>query len=283
MASRLKIVATPIGNVRDISLRAIEEIKQADVIFAEDTRHSLKLIQALAIELKPDCRMISCDSHKETQRISVIVERLQANERAILISDAGCPTISDPGSLLVQGIIAEGFEVEIIPGPSALTASVMGAGIDTTRMAFLGFLPQKKSAREKLVVGAASAGLALVIYESPLRVKSLLDELFAMLGERRVVVARELTKLHETFHRGSLGAPLNPPLVELGECVVVVEASDKPISVTQADDSQIHQAIDHALARGDSAKDVARMIATQFSLKKKTAYDMVCARKKSEP
>ncbi|HXW52591.1 MAG TPA: 16S rRNA (cytidine(1402)-2'-O)-methyltransferase [Myxococcota bacterium] len=274
MATRLKILATPIGNIRDISLRAMDEIKRADVIFAEDTRHSLKLIQALNIELKPDCRLVSCDAHKERDRIDVVIARLLANDQVLLISDAGCPTISDPGSLLVQGVLQKGLAVEVIPGPSAHSTALMGAGIDTTRFAFLGFLPQKKTARKKLIESAASAGLALVIYESPLRVLELLDELFLLLGARRVVVARELTKLHETFHRGVLGSPLDPPVVEKGECVVVIEAGDKTKEKSeQAQD--IGEFIETQLAQGESAKDVAKLVAAMFNMKKKTAYDLV--------
>jgi 16S rRNA (cytidine1402-2'-O)-methyltransferase len=274
MASSLKIVATPIGNIRDISLRAIDEIKLADVIFAEDTRHSLKLIEALALDLKPDCRFISCDSHKETHRIQLVVEHLVANKRVLLLSDAGCPTISDPGSMLVQGVVLHGLTVEVIPGPSATTAALMGAGIDTTRFAFLGFLPQKKLVRKKLITASIEAGLALVIFESLHRVMDLLTQLHGLVGARRVVVARELTKLHETFHRGVLGGDLSPSLVEKGECVVVVEAG-KEMPVDENQPTEIASFIKAELAQGVSAKDVARAVATAFKIKKNAAYDMV--------
>lgn len=270
------MVATPIGNIRDISLRAIDEIKKADVIFCEDTRQCQKLLAALGLELKSDCRLISCHSEKEQGRIDVAIERLLAGDSVLFMSDAGCPVISDPGSLLVQGVVAHGFSVEIIPGPSAITSALMGAGIDTTRFAFLGFLPQKKLARKKMIVAAASANLAVVIFESPLRTADLLTELFEILGPRRVVVARELTKLFETFHRGTLGSMMNPPLVDKGECVVVVEAGDVP-EVTESID--VAQAMDDlikiSLHQGTSAKDVAKLVAIRFSIKKKQAYDLV--------
>lgn len=270
------MVATPIGNIRDITLRAIDEIKKADVIFCEDTRQCQKLLAALGLELKSDCRLISCHSEKEQSRIDVAIERLLAGDSVLFMSDAGCPVISDPGSLLVQGVVAQGFSVEIIPGPSAITSALMGAGIDTTRFAFLGFLPQKKLARKKMIIAAASANLAVVIFESPLRTADLLTELFEILGPRRVVVARELTKLFETFHRGTLGSVMNPPLVDKGECVVVVEAGDVPnvsesIDVAQAMDDLIKA----SLHQGTSAKDVAKLVAIRFSIKKKQAYDLV--------
>lgn len=282
MSSVLKIVATPLGNVNDISLRAMEAIRSADAIFAEDTRHSLKLITALDLELKPHCRLISCDAHKEQKRIEVIIEKLRAQENVILISDAGCPTISDPGSLLVQGVIEAGLGVEVIPGPSALTAAIMGAGVDTTRFAFLGFLPQKESARKDLVLSSAKAGLALVIYESPLRVSKLLDELHSLVGARRVVVARELTKAFETFHRGLLGSALVPPFMEKGECVVVVEAQ-KPLKATMEDQhDDLVAFINDRAGAGISAKDITREAALHFGLSKNEVYDVVNRMMKGE-
>lgn len=276
MAASLKIIATPLGNIRDISLRAIDAIKQADLILAEDTRHSLKLIEALNISLKPQCRLISCDSHKEKQRIAVVLERLQANDSVVLLSDAGCPTISDPGSLLIEGIIAAGFKPEIFPGPSAHTAALMGAGLDTTRFAFLGFLPQKISLRKKLIIAASEANLALVIYEAPHRIQELLDLLFELLGSHRVVIARELTKIYETFHRGRLGETLDPPLVEKGECVIVVEAGAKPRSQPVVEqDEAIKQYILKVFDQNKSTKEIARLVALEFKIKKTTAYDWV--------
>lgn len=276
MPTALKIVATPLGNIRDISLRAQAEIAQADVIFAEDTRHTLKLTQALGIALKPDCRLLSCDAHKEVGRIDVVLEFLRANRKVILVSDAGCPAISDPGSLLVQGVIEHGFHVEVIPGPSAITAAIMGAGLDTTRFAFLGFLPKKKSARKSLITDSYKVGLALVIYESPHRISDLLGELFSYLGPKRVVVGRELTKMYETFHRGKLGAALSPPIVDKGECVVVVDAGNIP-SDHEEEHGDLDAFISAQLQAGHSAKDVAQEMALKFSMKKKDAYQRVLA------
>jgi 16S rRNA (cytidine1402-2'-O)-methyltransferase len=283
MSGSLKVVSTPIGNVRDISLRAIDEIERADIIFAEDTRHSKKLIQSLSIKIKPDCKFISCDAHKEKHRIAMAIEFLKASKNILFISDAGCPTISDPGSFLVQGVITAGFLIEVIPGPSAHSAALMGAGIDTARFAFLGFLPQKKIARRKLILSSAQAGLALVFYESPLRMKKLLEELFLLLGNRRVVVARELTKIYETFHRGFLGEDLNPSLLEKGECVVVVEAGaikkNKP-EFLQEQQPMISKFIESKLSNDESIKDIVRQVADKFFVAKKDAYLWVVRLKK---
>jgi len=278
MSAALKIVATPIGNLRDISLRAIDEIGRADIILAEDTRSSLMLIKALGIELKSDCRLISCDAHRELQRLSLVLEYLAKNHRVLLISDAGCPVISDPGSLLIQAVVKQGFKIEVIPGPSAQTAALMGAGIDTTRFAFLGFLPKKSSHRRQMIVSAIDAGLSLVIYEAPLRVKDLLAELAQILGPRRVVVARELTKIFETFHRGILGDELDPPLIMKGECVVVVEVGDKPVSEPEQP-LDISNVINILSEQGLSHKDIVKSLVNQFKLKKSQAYDLVLRHK----
>jgi 16S rRNA (cytidine1402-2'-O)-methyltransferase len=282
MSSSLKVIATPIGNVRDITLRAMDEIKKADVILAEDTRHSMRLIKALGLELKKGCRMISCDSHKEQNRIELVASMLMANEQVVFLSDAGCPAISDPGSLLVKGVLEKGCEVVPIPGPSAHSAALMAAGIDTTRFSFLGFLPKKKSLRKKMVMRAESAGLALIIYESIQRLQELLSFLYEHLGQRRVVVARELTKLHETFHRGTLGCELTPPLVVKGECVVVVElkrekAGDHipPAGLETGIGASVQDFIGQELSLGHSAKDVVTVAAQKFSIKKRVAYELV--------
>jgi 16S rRNA (cytidine1402-2'-O)-methyltransferase len=272
MASSLKLVATPLGNIRDISLRAIDELKRADVIFAEDTRHSFRLIEALGIKLKPNCRLVSCNSHSEEQRIKVVSERLLANDQVLFLSDAGCPVISDPGSLLVQGIVALGLTVEIIPGPSAHSAALMGAGIDTTRFAFLGFLPQRKITRKNLIESSAKAALALIFYESPRRIENLLEELHEILGPRRVIVARELTKIYETFHRGYLGEPLNPPIINKGEMVVIVEAKDFDNKIPEID---LINFIKNNLSKNTSAKDIASLLSKNFNIKRNIAYQIV--------
>lgn len=273
--TKLKLIATPIGNVSDMSIRAKRSLEQADVILAEDTRNFLKLAQHIGLTLKEECRLISCDAHKEKDRAHVVIERLKTHHQVVLISDAGCPVISDPGSLLVQAVIEAGLEVEVVPGASAQTAALMGAGLDTTRFAFLGFLPQKSGARKKIVISAAEAELALVMYEAPQRINQLLAELFEWLGPRRVVVARELTKLFETFHRGKLGEVLNPPFVEKGECVVVVEAGALEMPDVVKQEETIAQFIQAQKNAGLSSKDIAKALSEKFNVKKSAAYDLV--------
>jgi len=274
MTSALKILATPIGNIRDITLRGLDELKNADVILAEDTRHTKALLKSLGINLKESARLISCDSRREQQRSEYVSQLLEQNQRVILVSDAGTPALSDPGSMLVQAVVAASGSIEVLPGASALTAALMGAGIDTTRFAFLGFLPQKKIARKRIIESAAMAELALIFYESPLRAQALLDELFQLLGPRRVVVARELTKIYETFHRGTLGKPLIPVLVEKGECVIIIEAQSvaKNSEPTKEHEQQIINFIRNSQ---ESTKDLTQALLNKFKLKKKSAYELI--------
>jgi 16S rRNA (cytidine1402-2'-O)-methyltransferase len=227
MAARigqLVLVATPIGNVADLSPRAIETLKAADVICAEDTRHTRPLLERVGIM---GARLLSVHAHNERERAAEVAALVHDGKTVAFVSDAGCPGVSDPGGRLVEAMVQLGHRVNIVPGPSALTAALMGAGVDVSRVAFLGFLPRKGKERERLVKSGVAGGFALVIYEAANRTDDLLDDLHTWCGPRRVVVARELTKMHETFHRGTLGTtPLSPPMVEKGEVVVVVEAAD---------------------------------------------------------
>jgi 16S rRNA (cytidine1402-2'-O)-methyltransferase len=219
----LAVVATPIGNLQDLSARAIETLKSADIICAEDTRHTRPLLDRIGAT---KARLVAVHAHNERERAPEVGALLDEGQRVCFVSDAGCPGISDPGGRLVEAVVALGHTVEVIPGPSALTAALMGAGIDATRLAFLGFLPRKGKERERLVRHAVDGGLAVVVYEAANRTDELLADLHEWCGPRRVVVARELTKLHETFHRGVLGGALQPPLVDKGEVVVVVEGGE---------------------------------------------------------
>lgn len=276
----LTIVATPIGNIKDISLRAIDIIKEADVILAEDTRHTKNLIKSLAIELKTHCRLLSCDSHKEKLRIDLVLRHLHKEENIILVADAGCPTISDPGSLMIQAVINAGFLINVIPGPSAHSTALMGAGINTTRFVFLGFLPLKKTARQNLLSKNFNNGLALVIYEAPHRLKKLLAELYTLLGKKRVVVARELTKIFETFHRGFLGEELNPPLVYKGECVVIVESDDN-FNIKNIDNDELILFIKNKLKTNCKSREIINVLMSEFNMHKNDAYDLILTVKKS--
>lgn len=261
----LRVVATPIGNLGDLSPRAAEVLRTAALVLCEDTRHSKPLLDRVGAT----GRAISCHAHNESARIDEVVAALERGEDVALITDAGSPALSDPGGRIVEAVAARELRVEAIPGPSALVAALMGAGVDTARFSFLGFLPRRGRARRALLDDVVRSGFAAVLYEAPNRVAETLADLHEALGARRVVVARELTKLHETFHRGVLGGALSPPLVEKGEAVIVVEAAEAKPAVGEVDVS--------ALAKDTTLppKERARRIAAATGMTVREAYALV--------
>jgi 16S rRNA (cytidine1402-2'-O)-methyltransferase len=280
MAGVLKIVCTPIGNLGDMSPRAVNALKTSSVILAENTLHSRKLLAAMGVGLD-NIKLISCAQHDEERRVDVVLERLEAGEHVSLISDAGAPGISDPGGRLTEAIVKAGHNIEVIPGPSAVIAALMGAGVVSHHFAFLGFLPKKGKERERLIKDSRAAGFAIVLYESPNRVLDTLEDLHKLCGARRVVVARELTKQFETFHRGVLGGELSPVWVNKGEAVIVVEGGEDEAKEVSPHD--INELIETLLARGEhTPKEVAKQIAQAFGLTSKAAYSLVLEHKKTE-
>lgn len=219
----LYLVATPIGNLEDITLRALRVLRECDVVMAEDTRHTGRLLQHFGIS-KP---LLSCFKFNEARRGQEIVERLQRGETIALVADAGSPGISDPGERIVRAVLAAGFRVEPVPGPCALVAALTASGLPADEFHFVGFLPHKAGQRRARLQSLSQVPGTLVLYESPYRLERLLAELSEVMPEREIVIARELTKKFEEFLRGS---PAN--LLQLtrqrrlkGECVVLVGPS----------------------------------------------------------
>jgi 16S rRNA (cytidine1402-2'-O)-methyltransferase len=201
MHGRLQVVATPIGNLADLSARAREALISADVIAAEDTRHTLTLLQAAGVT-RP---LISLHEHNESRRVPELLERLAAGETVALVSDAGTPLLSDPGFELVQRAAQAGHEVQVVPGPSAITAALAVAALPTDRFCFEGFLPARAHERRAALAALAHEPRTLVLFEAPHRIVATLTDMAAEFGsERQAVVARELTKAHETVYRGTL-------------------------------------------------------------------------------
>lgn len=214
----LSIVATPIGNLEDITLRALRVLKECDVIYAEDTRVIAKLLAHYEIQ-KPLQRL---DAAMESKRAAQIIERLDAGERVVFVSDAGTPGISDPGSRLVTAVRAAGHRIDAIPGASALTAALSIAGLESPEFTFLGFLPHKKG-RQTALKEIAARDMPTVLYESPHRILKLLKELEGV-GIERVSIGRELTKMHEEFITGTpaeLAESLEKRGAVRGEFVVI--------------------------------------------------------------
>ena len=201
MSGRLFVVATPIGNLEDITLRAIRILGDVDAIAAEDTRHSGQLLANLKTPKKP---FISYQEHNEDRRIPEIVQRLTDGQNIALISDAGTPAISDPGFRLIRACVGQGIEVQVIPGASSILAALVGSGLPTDSFYFGGFLPRTPAKRQQLFASLAELPSTLVFFESPHRIGPALQDAKTMFGDRQAVVARELTKVHEQFDRGLL-------------------------------------------------------------------------------
>lgn len=198
---RLEVVATPIGNLADLSTRARERLAAADLIAAEDTRHTAKLLHAIGVS-RP---LLSLHAHNESERVAQVLRHLEAGEVVALVSDAGTPLLSDPGFELVRGVLAAGFEVHSIPGPSAITAALAVAGLPASRFCFEGFLPARSQERRARLRALAAESRTMILFEAPHRIRACLDDLAAELGAARAaVIAREMTKVHETLYRGTL-------------------------------------------------------------------------------
>ncbi len=217
----LYVVATPIGNLEDITRRAIRILSEVALVAAEDTRHTRKLLTSLDIHTP----LVSYYKGQEFSRSRQVIEKLLGGEDVALVSDAGTPAVSDPGAVLVRQAIGEGIRVVPIPGPSALTAAVSVAGLEEGGFIFLGFLPGKKGERRRLLQGLLEAGRPLLFYESPRRIIKSLRECLEVFGDRPVFLGRELTKLHEELFHARLSSVLDDlaarPRIK-GEFVVIV-------------------------------------------------------------
>jgi 16S rRNA (cytidine1402-2'-O)-methyltransferase len=218
---KLFIVATPIGNLEDITLRALRTLREATVVAAEDTRHTGSLLAHFELR-KP---LVSYHEFNEAQRCPELLRRIHAGERVVVVSDAGMPLLSDPGLRLVRAALAANLPVEVVPGPSAVTMALAASGLATAPCLFYGFLPHKATQRRKAISGLASLPFTLVFFESPYRLARCLADLRDILGNRQAVVAREMTKKFEEFMRGdleTLAGKLEARSVK-GEVTLVVE------------------------------------------------------------
>jgi 16S rRNA (cytidine1402-2'-O)-methyltransferase len=251
MTGRLFVVATPIGNLGDLSARALEVLRAVSVVAAEDTRHTRGLLEKFGVSTPT----VSLPAFAEGQRVGPLIDRLLAGNDVALVSDAGTPAISDPGERLVCDAVAAGVTVIPIPGPSALVAALSAGGLPTGRFHFLGFLPRQHSEAQAMIEEVQMLSATLVLYESPRRLAETLQWLATWLGPRRAVVARELTKLHEEFVRGSLAelAQRYSTLEVLGEVVVLIEGRTGDIRWTEA---EVRQALVVGLGAGERLKSL---------------------------
>jgi len=226
MAGRLYVVGTPIGNLGDITERAIATLRSVDLVAAEDTRRTGRLLLHLGIKKT----MRSLFEGNERERTRELLAELREGREVALVSDAGMPGVSDPGHLLVRACVEEGIDVRVVPGPSAVTAAVVVSGLPSERFVFEGFLPRKVAVRRERLRAMADDPRTVVLFESPLRLSTLLADVVAELGDRRIAVCRELTKLHEEVIRGRASEVLAllAGAETRGEVVVVVEGARGP-------------------------------------------------------
>lgn len=269
MEQGLYLVATPIGNLDDMTLRGIDVLKAADVIGAEDTRHSRILLQHFDIHTP----LLSYHEHNAVKRREELLDRLRNGETVALISDAGTPGISDPGADLVRAATAAGIPIHPVPGGNAVLTAVTASALDCARFTFEGFLPRTKKERKERLAEIAKATLTSVIYVSPHRVKDDLDDLLAVLGDREATLCREMTKIYETFYYGTLSSLVKIAKdTELkGEMALVVagksgEAGEIPT------EEVIKAELAGLMAEGIKAKTAAQMVAEKYQMKKNQIY-----------
>jgi len=273
LTGRLQVVATPIGNLADLGERAREALAEADVIAAEDTRHTGALLKAMGLATP----LVSLHEHNESRRVPGLLARLALGARVALVSDAGTPLLSDPGYELVRAAIAAGVEVSAIPGPSAITAALAVAGLPTDRFCFEGFLPARARERRAALEALAHERRTLVLFEAPHRIAAALADLAAVLGpEREAVVARELTKAHETIYRGPLGELAARAATEVnfarGEITLVVHGA--PAAAAAVDERLLHRTIE-VLSKELPPGRVAAVAAQLTGATRAAAYALV--------
>lgn len=263
----LRLVATPIGNLGDLAPRAVDALASAELVCCEDTRRTGLLLQRAGIRAR---RLAVCNDHTETARIAEVLDVLGGGGDVAVVSDAGTPGISDPGERLVRAVLDAGYEVSTVPGPVAAVAALVISGLPADRFVFEGFLPRRGSDRTRRLVEIAAGRSTTILYEAPHRITRTLEDLRAHCGpDRRVTVARELTKLHEEVVHGTLATvDVGTPR---GEYVVVLAGAPDP-QVTTPDDDTLREAVRAELRDGSSTRDAAAAVAAHFAVPKRTVY-----------
>lgn len=270
----LYIVPTPIGNLRDITLRALEVLKDADLVAAEDTRQTLKLLNHFEIKKT----LISYHKYNEQNKSNDIINLINEGKKIALVSDAGMPGISDPGSVIVQRCIDEGIKFEVLPGATAFTTALVYSGLDTTKFLFRGFLPRENKERKPIIEELMNYQETLIFYEAPHRLLDTLGFLYDNLGNRKIAVCRELTKLYEEIYRGNINEAINYFKINKprGEFVLIIEGK----KIEEIEEEKKSQWIDltveeHILSymnNGISKKDAIKKVAKDRNLPKNEVY-----------
>jgi 16S rRNA (cytidine1402-2'-O)-methyltransferase len=274
----LFVVATPIGNLGDMTLRGVDTLRECDRVAAEDTRRTRQLLSHFAIGGKPIERL---DAHAGEGDIARLAEHLARGERVALVTDAGTPAVSDPGEALVRAAIVQGTRVVPIPGPSAVLAALVASGLaGEGRFRFLGFLPRDGSERRVALALAADTAETVIVFEAAGRLGATLRELADATPERPACVARELTKLHEELVRGTCVELATDEREWVGEIVLVLGPHVPEDRQARVDDDALDARIDEELARGDHARTVAERLAAWSGRSRRDVYQRVVSRKK---
>jgi 16S rRNA (cytidine1402-2'-O)-methyltransferase len=282
MAGTLLLVATPIGNLEDITLRALRVLREADLIAAEDTRRTAKLLAHYGITTKT----ISLHEHNERRKAADLVERARDGATIAVVSDAGMPLVSDPGRELLREAVAAGVRIEIVPGASALTMAMAGSTIPAEITSFAGFPPSRTGERRRWLGDLARLPGTLVVFEAPHRLRQTLQDILDVLGNREVVVAHELTKVHESWHRGPASELLDAQdLPQKGEFTLVIGPATAVDSALQPELPDT-DAIGYEFGRltkndGRTRKEAIAELAGKYRLRKRQVYAMVEASKDS--
>ncbi|MCY7337397.1 MAG: 16S rRNA (cytidine(1402)-2'-O)-methyltransferase [Chamaesiphon sp.] len=273
-AKTLYLVGTPIGNLGDMTMRGIQVLRDVDTIAAEDTRHTGKLLHHFEIKTP----QISYHQHNEQQRIPELIGQLQAGKSIALVTDAGMPGISDPGYLIVSACVAAGIRVIPIPGVTAVITAVSASGLPSDRFVFEGFLPAKGQERKGRLEAVSGEARTLVFYESPHRLRQTLADFATTFGtDRQIVIGRELTKLHEEFWRGEIGAAIEhyTQTEPQGEYAIVIAGA--PVSHPTLSDEAIERALIELMLNETSRSQASRIVAEQISQSRRYVYQLALA------
>lgn len=260
--AKLYIVGTPIGNMSDVTLRALETLKSVDVIACEDTRHSLPFLQKYGIQ----ATLVAYHKFNETERSERLIDDILGGKNVALITDAGMPSISDPGAELIAKCHERGVEVETVPGPTAFATAVAYSGIKASGFTFLGFLPEKNTDKVSILSKASLSGLPIILYVAPHDLTKTAKTLLDVLGDRTVYVARELTKIHESLTKTTLS---NFECEERGEIVMIVDsiAQNNPLNSLS-----VTEHLNHYLNLGMNKKDAVKQVAKDRGIPKNEVY-----------
>ena len=268
LTPELYIVSTPIGNLKDITIRALSILKNCDIIACEDTRVTRKLLSSYEIKSK---NLISVHEYSSQQKLIFLIDKIKKGKSIALVSDAGTPIISDPGIKLVILAINNGIKITPIPGPSAVTASLVGSGLTSEKFLFVGFLPNKKNQRINELKKYKKVDFLLIFYESAKRIKKTIIDMFSVFGNRRCVIARELTKYYETFYRGDLNKFKKIKINLKGEITIIISSAVNGKNKSDISDDEIEKIILFAKKKL-STKDLSELLSIIYKQPKKFFY-----------